>query len=364
MRTLTAAVLVTALVAPGALSAQRQGTFLTPLNEPTTRVGARGANFLEIGVGARGQALGYAYTALAEGADAMYWNPAGLAVADGLIAAFTRADLYDNLDITHNFAGLAIPFAGGVAGVSYIGLGSGPIPRTDENFPAGGNPSAGDTFEWTSSALGLHYARRLTDRLQVGFSGRAVSEGIANASSNWWGVDIGTKFRTGLYGITLGAVLANIGPAARAEGGAITTRVTSDEAFSVNLPVRFNTVAYQLPTTFRFSVLTDLVGSADALLSANPNHAIRLALDLNDGVDTDIQTSVGLEYNFKRLVFLRGGKRFMNEAHADFREFSHNLSFGGGLRLPMFGRHLAFDYAYTNMGELQNVQVFSFEIGN
>ncbi|HEX9727605.1 MAG TPA: PorV/PorQ family protein [Gemmatimonadales bacterium] len=351
------------VVGAGELTAQRQGTFLTPGNEPTTRVGARGANFLEIGVGARAQALGGAFTGLASGATAMYWNPAGIGSMDGLTAAFSRSALYDDLDITHNFAAVGIPFAGGGIGVSYIRLDSGDIPRTNEDFPAGDDPAFGSTFDWAGTAFGLHYGRRLTDRLQVGFSGKLVTEGLDNASATWWGIDVGTMFNTGLYGITLGAALANIGSSAAYEGGLIKQRVNTAEAFPVALPVRFSTVSYQLPTTFRFSFLSNWVGGADALFSPSGTHSFKVALDLNDAVDTDLQASAGAEYSFREFIFLRGGKRFVNEANDDFRSFSDFLSFGGGIRLPVLGRRFAFDYAYTNMGELQNVQMFSFELG-
>src|SRR3989338_1226409 len=40
--------------------------------------GSSSANFLKIGVGARAVGLGGAYTAIAEGASAAYWNPAGI----------------------------------------------------------------------------------------------------------------------------------------------------------------------------------------------------------------------------------------------------------------------------------------------
>ena len=74
--------------------------------------------------------------------------------------------------------------------------------------------------------------------------------------------------------------------------------------------------------------------------------------------------SIGAEYSYRNLLFLRAGKRFANEANADFRPGSYGLSYGGGLRLPLVGRHIAFDYAYTSMGDLANVQIFSFELGN
>ena len=363
-RNATAAIAMMLLVGGGQLAAQSQGTFLTPSDdEGTTRVAARGANFLEIGVGARAQALGGAFTGLASGATAMYWNPAGLGSTDGPVFAFSRAALYDDLDISHNYAAAAIPFAGGGIGLSYIRLDSGAIPRTNELFPAGNDPRFGETFEWAGTAIGAHYGRRLTDRLQVGFSGRIITEGLDNASATWWGVDIGTVFNTGLYGVTLGAVLANIGPSAGIEGGLVTQRVTTPFAFPVALPVEFATVKYQLPTTFRFSAVWNWIGGADALFSPSGTHSFKVAVDLNDAVDTDLQTMVGAEYNFRQIIFLRGGKKFVNEARDDFRSFSDFLSFGGGIRLPVLGRNLSFDYAYTNMGELQNVQIFSFELG-
>lgn len=350
-------------VAGSDLAAQRQGTFLSPdENTVTTRVAQRGANFLEIGVGARAQAMGGALTGLATGATAMYWNPAGMATVDGFTTAFSRAALYDDLDITHTYGAAALPFLGGALGASFIQLSSGDILRTTEDNPGGGNVQFGDVFSWTGTAVGLHYARRLTDRLQVGFTGRVISEGLDQASANWWGMDFGTVFNTGLYGITIGAVLANIGPSARMEGNIITRRVTTREAFPVNLPVRFNTNAYALPTTFRFSVVSNLVGGADALLSPSRTSSLKLAADLNDATDTDLQVSLGVEYGFRDLLYLRAGKKWAREAGLE-RDFADNLSFGGGIVLPMLGRHLKFDYAYTGMGDLQNVQVFSFELG-
>ena len=218
-----AAALVTVLGAAVPLAGQnQQGDFLRPqTDQSTTRVANRGANFLEIGVGARGQALAGAVTGMTEGVTAMYWNPAGIATVEGLDAAFSYADLYGDLGINHSFMGVLLPFASGGIGVSYTRLTSGDIPRTDEAFPGGDNLSAGATFEWVSQAVGVHYGRRLTDRLQVGLGFKIVTEGFTGASANWWGLDVGTMFSTGLYGLTVGAALTNIGSSARFEGSAV-----------------------------------------------------------------------------------------------------------------------------------------------
>ena len=220
-------------------------------------------------------------------------------------------------------------------------------------------------FSWASSALGLHYGRRLTDRLAVGASGRVIAEGINQAGISWWSLDFGTSFNTGLYGLTLGAVLANIGPQARFEGGLITTRVATDEAFPVALPVRFKTTEITLPTTFRFSVVSDLMGGPDALFSPGGSSDLKIAAEFNDATDTDLQFALGMEYSFSRIVFLRVGKKWVNErqGEASFRSFSYATGLGGGFRVPLLGTSLTIDYAYTNMGELQNVHAFSFELG-
>lgn len=365
MRRIATTIVALALLAGGNLAAQTQGTFITPQpDEGTTRVGARGANFLEIGVGARAQAMGGAYTGLASGATAMYWNPAGLGTTEGLVLAYSYQPLYGDLDINHSYAGVALNVFGGGLGISYTRLSSGDIPRTTEDFPAGDNPQFGPVFSYSGTQIGVHYGRRLTDRLQVGVGAKSIQEGLTDAKATWWGLDFGTVFNTGLYGITLGAALQNIGNKAAMTGAATKTRVNNAEVFPVAQPVNYAVQSYQLPMTFRFSVVGAIVGGPDALFSPASDVQLQWAVDLNDGVDTDLQAATGLELNFKDLVYVRGGKRWVNERNADFRSFSDNLSFGGGLHFPLFGRVLSFDYAYVSAGELQNIQVFSFELGD
>src|SRR5271170_5287471 len=68
--------------------------------------GAKGtttADFLELGVGARADAMGEAYSAVADGADALYWNPGGLArVQDHDVtlkhAPYIDSSYYDSIE--------------------------------------------------------------------------------------------------------------------------------------------------------------------------------------------------------------------------------------------------------------------------
>lgn len=345
-------------------AAQGTGTIIVPSpDEPASRVGTRGANFLLIGVGARGQAMANAYTGLATGATSMYWNPAGMGTVNGLDMAFTRTSLYEGLDITHTFAAIALPFLGGGIGLSVIQFDSGDIPRTTEDDPDGQDPVVGRVFSWQSSAIGLHFGRRLTDRLSVGVGAKTISEGLNDAQSKWWALDIGTQFNTGLYGLQIGAALTNIGPSARAEGSLIERRIENTQVFPVDVPVRLNTVPASLPTAFRFSVISQLMGTSDAILSTTPGQSLKTVAEFADGVDTDLQVALAGEYAYRNTVFLRVGKRWYNEAHTEFREGSHGLSFGGGVRLGVLGRNITFDYAYTSFTDLGPVQAISFEFG-
>ncbi|MBI4408222.1 MAG: PorV/PorQ family protein [Gemmatimonadetes bacterium] len=348
-------------------AAQNLGQMLRPDPQTaTTKVGTRGANFLEFGVGARAQALAGAVTALAEGATALYWNTAGSAGMEGIQAAFSYSELFD-AGITHNYAAVVMPVGQGAVGASFINFSSGDIPRTTEEWPDGGDPVAGSTFEWTAVAFGLHYARTITDRLAVGAAAKYAQEGIEQGTASYLGLDLSTRFRTGLYGVTIGAALNNIGSSGRIEGHAVQRRLASSQAqdqFIVSHPIdiTFRTRKAPLPTVFRFGVQTDLVGAPDALLAPNPQHRLVFAGEVTDAIDTDMQPAVGLEYSWKELFFLRGGKRWFNEDRSPW-EFSDGMAGGFGLRVPVFGRKLAFDYSYTSMGELNNVQVFSLEFG-
>lgn len=81
---LLTAVLWLGLGGAGEVRAQDVGPGLEPDPEAgNTRVATRGANFLEIGIGARALALAGAGATLHPGVFSMYWNPAGLAAMTG-----------------------------------------------------------------------------------------------------------------------------------------------------------------------------------------------------------------------------------------------------------------------------------------
>ena len=366
-----------ALVALGAAESRAQvgpgiGTpLITPPERGSTRVGTRGANFLEIGLGARAMGMAGGYASLAEGMSAMYWNLAGTADVQNVAGGVNFTNLYGSNGLDFLWGGALMPVGGGVVGIQVGQLSSGSITRTSYEYPDGGDPTIGNTFEFTASTAGLSYARRLTDRLNVGVGFKYATEGIPGANAKYFGGDFGVKFRTGLYGSTIGAALANVGSSGQYEGTLV--HANTFNAFTVGqVPVEFSTDKFEMPTVFRFSVMTDLLGGPEALVSQSSQYgSFRAVLEFQNAMDTDLQYVIGGEYGFRNMVFLRAGRRWMNEGWD--KEAGSNLSrseywkrglaAGGGVRLPFAGRHIQFDYAWNGAGELPSNNHFTFELG-
>ena len=356
---------MTALAAAD-VRAQVSGILPTAQDEPT-RQGTRGANFLHLPIGARANAMGGAVASSVVGPTAWFWNAAGAVTSEGFSIAAGRHQLYGNLDIPQSYAAVSMPILGGVAGISFNTLSSGQMERTTEANPFGQRLGGAD-FAWNSTAAGLGYARRLTDRLSAGGVVKYVSEGISDASTSWIAFDLGTQFNTGIYGLSLGGAIQNVGGSARATGAGIRTQInTADQSVFVNATdVALATSQVELPLEFRFSIGVDVLGSAESLLSQAPGtHRLYAEVNANDAVDIAPQLGIGAEYSFRNIVFARAGKHFYNDDRTRGMDGggTYGLSGGFGLRFPLLGRVARFDYSYTNMADLQNVQAFSIEVG-
>jgi hypothetical protein len=355
------------------LVAQTVGTGISPTGAVRGhQTGTRGANFLRIGPSPRARALADAGTALTEGATVLYYNPAAAALAERFQLAGSYTDLYSGSGLKHAYIGAVLPVGdAGAVGFHTIVLTSGEMRATTELSPDGFDPLAGNVVEWNSVAVGLTYAHRITDRLALGGTVKYVQEGITIADVNFVGFDIGTVFETGLYATRLAASIQNLGGESRFEGPGITNeidndlRIYNDQILGSDMLYRMNTDVMELPTTFRFAIMTSMLGTPEALFGLpSANHKLDFMLEVNDGYDTDLHPRLGFEYGFRRIVFLRAGKHWQNESDAPW-DFTDGLAFGAGLRTPFLGDegYFGLDYAYTAMGVLENVQTLGIEIG-
>ncbi len=366
LRTIGAVGAATLLLSAPARAQGPGGLLPTPTDEPT-RQGTRGGNFLHLGIGARAGGMAGAVGSTISGPTAWFWNPAGAATSDAFSIVAGYQDLYGDLGLGQSYAAFSIPLLGGVVGVHLNSLSSGDIKRTTEQNPFG-ERLGGSSFQWNSTVAGLGYGRRLTDRLTVGGQLKYISEGITDASTHWFAVDVGTQFNTGLYGVVIGGAIRNVGGTARA-GGALVQRVVQTTDGSVLREARrvdLFTRTTEIPVTFQFSLGSELLGTSNALFGgAGGKSTLNAEVSVTDGTDISTQYALGLEYGYRNTLFLRGGKRQYNDDRERGIDNAGTLGLAGGfgIRVPVKGRAVKFDYSYQGAGALQNVQIFSFEVG-
>ena len=142
-----------------------------------------GFAFLEVPAGARAAAMGGAYSAVASGADAAFWNPAGLARFDGTQFTATHTETYENLRQEH-VAIAGRMFGGGIA-TSLRALYTEPIEERDDFGNLVG------TFGSHDLEFLLGYGWQPTNGLGLGLTGQVVRERIADLGATTWALGAG-----------------------------------------------------------------------------------------------------------------------------------------------------------------------------
>ena len=304
------------------------------------RDGTATAEFLNIPVGARMMGMAGAGVASASGAEAIYWNPAG--VADGHVSAtFTHHAHF--AEMTQEYAAVAIPAGNdGSIGVSFNYFSAGDMVRTTEDQPEGDL----GMFDAFSAAAGVTYSRVMTDRVSVGATVKYVTETIAEVTQSGVAFDFGFGYDLDYNGLTLGVVMRNIGPQMAFDGSGL----QADSELGV--PSSIDAENFELPAGVNFSATMNVVDTEASLL------AVSIAQDLpNFGADS---FNVGAEYSLYDQYYLRGGFQGVGRE----TEYERGgLCAGGGLYLDLNdSMGLAVDYAYTDMGILDTTHRYSVSL--
>ena len=186
-----------------------QGFLIADEND---KVGSVAFKFLNIETDARTAALG-GTSAQASGAGAMFSNPAGLSSASGMgISAGMSQWLVETSIMS---VGIAMPIAGGVAGLGVVNVDYGEMMMTGWGEVSEGvvglEPNQGK-FSAADMSLQLSYGMNLTDKFSIGGSAKRVSQTIDDVDLSGMAYDIGMQFNTGYRGIQMGAVISNFGP--------------------------------------------------------------------------------------------------------------------------------------------------------
>jgi hypothetical protein len=310
-----------------------------------SRAGTSAAQFLKLGAGARAAALGGAFVALSGDAATLYWNPAGAAAARHRTLQVSYTDLY--VDLAYGFVGYIEPLGPlGSLGVHACYLRAGDIEITTLQQPNG----TGEFYSVHSLALGLSYARAVTDRLAMGVTAKYVQEGIYNETARALAFDGGVQFVTGLFGTTLGVCLSNMGGKLHMQGEDLWVDLTPVPGQGRGGQYQLRTEPWPLPASIRLGVATELIG-ADGQLAKSADNRLVLAADVVDANDAPIRANFGAEYVWRQLLAMRVGY------HSGYD--TPRLSVGGGLLYRVGTWTLQLDYAFVDYKDLGGTSQFT-----
>jgi len=305
-----------------------------------------GFQFLSVISDARAAGMGSAMTSVKTNSSALFFNPAGMAEMEHFIDGSFSINEWI-ADIQHNNFSVAIaPFDGrfGVAGVSFQSVNYGDLYGTIVNkaLPAGYEDTG--IFSLSAEAVGLGYAKRLTDKFSVGGQVRWVhqdlgesriplittqydSAGIAyldtssqivNNEMSPYAFDFGTQFKTGFKSLVFGMSVRN---------------------FSKEL--KYEEEGFQIPLVLGLGVSMDLM---DFLKNKTLDQSLLMSIEASHYRSREEQLSVGLDYTLLKMLSLRTG--YISNSD------EKGMSFGVGI--SKFG--IKFDYAFTPYGVFGNVQ--------
>jgi hypothetical protein len=275
--------------------------------------GTAGVPFLKIGVGAKAVAMGEAFSALADDITAVYWNPAGLIQLTKPEISTMYNDWFEG--IGHGFLGFAFPTSRRRAmGFSIIHVGVGKIPGYaqigEDHYESTGNFYARDT------AFAFTYATVLTEAISFGMNIKGIVQKIENEEASSFAIDLGQLYQPPIDGLTLSAVVQNIGPR-----------------------IKYSVEGDKLPLTLKF-------GSVYRV-RVQP---LTITCDLTKPIDNDWKINLGMELWFKDIIALRGG--FNSQV---FKDLGTGITCGFGFTI----KYYQIDYAFVPYDELGNTHRIS-----
>ncbi|MDZ7374376.1 MAG: PorV/PorQ family protein [candidate division KSB1 bacterium] len=323
--------------------------FAGPVFSGLTKTGTTAAQFLKIPVGARALGMGGAFVAVANDVTAVYWNPAGatkIQPRGGVCLMHTNW----LADLNFDFAAACVQLGGfGTLGAHFTSL-SMPDTKVRTEFEPEGT---GEYYSAMDMALGLTYARDLTDRFSFGFNVKYLRQQIWHMAASAVAVDLGFLYRTDFPWLTLGISVSNFGPKIQYAGKDVFVNYDfnpNEWGDNENIFANLQTDRWELPLLFRFGL------SARAIES--PWQRLLLCVEARHPNDNTENISLGMEYAFRDRFFLRAGYQSLFEDQSE-----KGLTLGAGLLYYLApGLPLRFDYAFEDCGRLSTVNRFSFEL--
>lgn len=311
--------------------------------------GAAGAQELLFPVGARSLALNNSMTSNISGIEAIYYNPAGLVKnTHDIVAMFSYMNYIADIGMSYTAAATYIDGFGAL-GLSFKSIDIGDIPVTTTQEPYG----TGENFSPTFIVAGLTYSRNISDNLLIGTTVNLIFEKIIGTTAMGTSFDFGFQYyNAGLKGLSIGAVLKNLGPDMKFDGPELLRTAIDTSNKSGNQFYKIESTPFPLPIQVQ-------IGAAYENKIAE-KYSYVLSGAYSTGSYSDNEITIGAEFNYDDLFFVRGGYiDVLSQNSADQKVFGP--SFGAGVKVSTVF-NLSVDYAYRTAEKFNANQMITLKI--
>jgi hypothetical protein len=351
-------------------------------------VGVRAAEFLTIPVGARGIAMGSAYSSITDDITSIWWNPAGLGFLQQKEVMMTMVDY--TLGLTYSYAAAAFPIADGNL---VVGGFFGYLDVPDMEITTVTNPGGTGRF-YTAYDLqaGGSMAYNLSDRFSAGLNVKFVHQDVwSNIGGSAFAIDAGGIYHTEFMDreIRFAFSIQNLGTNLTMSGASLLREVGpegsnaivpsgygdySDDPSAISRrntrQMYYRTHTYRLPTVMKISLSYNLLTTE----KANWLVAGEFWRPSNIPLTYALGTEVTFNFNPVYSAALRGGWKIQTDEYTEDKDaYGYNylgddptfrgVSFGGGVKRLIGGKSLEFSYAYRNKGRLTADNYFTIVFG-
>jgi len=312
---------------------------LAPAARAQTKTGTTLGQFLMIEPSARIAAMGNAGVAFDGGLEGVYYNAAAGARATGTEILFSHAEWFAGIRYDYVAAAFSVGSWGRLYG-TITSLGSGEIDVRTVDQPLG----TGERFTVSDVAIGLGYARPITERFAAGLVVRYVQESIWHNSASTVTFDVATSFRVAPNGLRLGSSLSNYGTSATFDGRDLRITYDNDPNRSGDngaLPGLRFTQDYAVPVLFRVGL--------GMPYRINPDAQLWFAVDAAHPSDNSESVSGGVELVYRDMAALRLGYQSLFEQDSE-----EGLTFGAGFHGNLERFDYRLDYAWAGHQRLDS----------
>ena len=346
------------------------------------QVGGAAVVFLQIEPDSRAAGMGNTGVAIADGASAQFWNPAGLADQTGMELSITHSPWLPafNAGLSYDYlvGKYSLGKAGGVgAHVTFLNLGEHEA-RDENNNPLG-------TFRSHDLAVGGSYGVNIAPGLSVGtglrfiYSNLApnqVVSGVETKAGVTFGFDLGLLYDSPSIkmgniesNFGLGLNLANMGPKiSYSKDGQSADPIPTNLRFGWSYTMKFDEYnMLRIANDFNKLLVHREGGEVDswtkALFSAWSPIRVNTGSQTDEvyetlGVVQQLTIGLGLEYWYNNLFAFRSGYFHEHPYNGD-RQF---LTLGVGVRYNIIGVDFSYIYPLEENHPLANTMRFSLSV--